>query len=254
MSDSDEIIRAILRKVASGSHEDRDIDYLRKSMRSNDRNIIQFAGTNVYLEQGGEVYIDSTVIRGADADAIRDVMQDLLDEHDGDIPRGALRSFGGFIYGAGLLIGVGSVALGMIGGIPGESGSSRGNFSNMFVGLIIGAILTVIGQLLRDREKRQNRPAARNFTTKSPARASRSSRSLGGALSKLVEIAGIVICFVGFYMFISPAFPVFNGEMTARELAASGWPPRTATEGFTFLVAGMVLIALGKVIGGWSKK
>lgn len=254
VSDSDDIILAILRKIAGGRYDDRDIDYLKKSMRSHDRNVIQFADTNVYLEQGGVVYVNSTAIHGADAEAIRDAMQDLLDEYDGDIPRGSLRSLGGFIYGIGLLIGMGSVALGMINGTLGGNSSSRHSFPNIFIGFFIGAILSVIGQFLKDRQKQHGHPASRDITTRTHAREGRTSRSLGGGLSKLVEVVGIAISFVGFYMFASPAFPLSRGEMTITELAAKGWPPRTAMEGFALLAVGMVVIALGKVIGGWSKR
>lgn len=254
VSDSDDIILAILRKIAGGRYDDRDIDYLKKSMRSHDRNVIQFADTNVYLEQGGVVYVNSTAIHGADAEAIRDAMQDLLDEYDGDIPRGSLRSLGGLIYGIGLLVCVGSVALGMINGALGGNGSSRHSFPNIFIGFFIGAILSVIGQFLKDQQKQHGRPASRDITTRTHARAGRTSRSLGGGLSKLVEVVGIAISFVGFYMFASPAFPLSTGEMTITQLAAKGWPPRTAMEGFALLAVGMVVIALGKVIGGWSKR
>lgn len=124
----------------------------------------------------------------------------------------------------------------------------------MFIGFFIGAILAVIGQLLKEHRKQRGHPAARDVTVKTRTHAGRISRSFGGGISKLVEITGIVISFIGFYMFVSPAFPLSRGEMTITELAAKGWPPRTAMEGFALLAVGMVVITLGRVLGGWSRK
>ncbi|MER6583573.1 hypothetical protein, partial [Nonomuraea sp. NPDC001023] len=85
-----------------------------------------------------------------------------------------------------------------------------------------------------------------------PARGS--GGSFAGGLSKLVEIAGVVICFIGIYLFVSPAFPLSSGEMTITELAAKGWPPPMAMQGFAVLAAGMVVAAVGKIMGGWTRK
>ncbi|MEU7836486.1 MULTISPECIES: hypothetical protein [unclassified Nonomuraea] len=262
MPSSDDVILAILRQIASGRYEKQDIDYLEKSIRSHGRNVLQFGNTNVYLERDGKVYINSTVIEGPGAEAIRSVVERWLDEHDGDIPRGALRSPGGVIYGVGLLIAMGSAALGMIGGAVGEHESGHSRFPTMFMGFFIGAILTVIGQFLREREKGRARPASEEFTVKAyardprrtHARPPRTSRSFSGVVSKLIEIAGIVVAFIGFYMFVAPSFPLSSGEKTITEIAAAGWPPRLATEGFVVMVVGMVLIVLGKVMSGWSEE
>ncbi|MEV4473946.1 hypothetical protein ACFFR3_12315 [Nonomuraea salmonea] len=71
----------------------------------------------------------------------------------------------------------------------------------------------------------------------------------GGGSSR----GGMSPAFAGLDMFFSPAFPLWNGEMSITEPAAKGWPPPTAMEGFGVLAAGLIVSVAGVVIRGFRK-
>lgn len=104
----DNEIEVSLDRVAKGVYSSDDLRLLRSAIRRyNGQNAVQLGRYNVRLNQGRNIHIGDRIYRGADAEAIRDVLEDLVEaggNGEAGVSQGSLRSFGGFIVAAGVIV------------------------------------------------------------------------------------------------------------------------------------------------------
>ncbi len=155
MATTDEL-GTILDRVATDTYSQEDLRRLRQEIKvRGDKNVVQLGRYNVRMDQGNNVHIGDRIYRGLEADAIRDVLADVA---SGQIGRGYLRGFSGFVMTLGIVIVLVGMAMFFYGllSVMGSSGIPSGpppvllqGFGIAFVGVVVAAI----GQLIRGWEK-----------------------------------------------------------------------------------------------------
>lgn len=160
MATSDEYTR-ILDRIAADSYTTRDLERLRHmiTVRGN-RNVVQFGRYNVRLEEGRNIHIGDRIYRGVEAEMIRDVLADALENGPmgTQIGRGTLRGFSGFVSTVGVLItllGMGMFFYGLLTSMASPDVSSfpppvlLSGFAIAFVGIAVAGL----GQVIRGWER-----------------------------------------------------------------------------------------------------
>ena len=147
---------AILDRIATDTYSPDDLRRLRREMKvRGDKNVVQLGRYNVRMERGNNVHIGDRIYRGLEAEAIRDVLADVA---SGQIGRGSLRGFSGFVITLGSLIALAGAAMFFYGLLTamGSQGIPSGpppvllqGFAIAFVGVVVSAV----GQLIRGWEK-----------------------------------------------------------------------------------------------------
>jgi Effector-associated domain 10 len=155
-------LTAILDRIASDTYTTDDLNWLGQAARvRGDKNVVQLGRYNVRLERGNNVHIGDRIYRGVEADAIRSVLQDVVQD-PGQIGRGSLRAFSGLVITVGAVIALAGMAMFFSGLISamGSTGVSTGpppvllrGFAIAFVGVVVG----VVGQLIRGWERPRRR-------------------------------------------------------------------------------------------------
>lgn len=155
MATSDEL-RTILDRIASDTYSSDDLRRLRREITvRGDKNMVQLGRYNVRMDRGNNVHIGDRIYRGIEADAIRDVLADVA---SGQIGRGSLRGFSGFVITVGMLIALAGAAMFFYGLLTamGSTDIRSGpppvllqGFAIAFIGVVVGAV----GQLIRGWEK-----------------------------------------------------------------------------------------------------
>jgi hypothetical protein len=131
-------IRAIFDRIVAGRQSRADIDELRDLLVRGDRNVVQLGSHNISLQGAREIHIDNRSYYGAEADAIRAALVDIVPG------RGALRSVGGFIITIGIVIAL--VGMGMFFySLLSVLGSPPGRFAGPPPGIITGFGIAVAG-------------------------------------------------------------------------------------------------------------
>jgi hypothetical protein len=155
MATSDEL-SSILDRIASDTYSADDLHRLRReiTVRGN-RNMVQLGRYNVRMERGNNVHIGDRIYRGLEADAIRDVLADVA---SGQLGRGSLRGFSGFVITVGFLIALSGMAMFIYGLITamGSSDIPSGPPPVLLQGFaiaFIGVVVSAVGQLIRGWEK-----------------------------------------------------------------------------------------------------
>lgn len=149
-------LTAILDRVASNTYSTDDLRRLRHdiTVRGNG-NTVQLGRYNVRMEHGNNVHIGDRIYRGLEAEAIRGVLEDVA---GGQIGRGSLRGFSGFVITIGFVIALAGMAMFFYGliSVMGSEGIPSGpppvllqGFGIAFVGVVVGAL----GQLIRGWER-----------------------------------------------------------------------------------------------------
>lgn len=155
MATSDEL-RTILDRIASDTYSSDDLRRLRREITvRGDKNMVQLGRYNVRMDRGNNVHIGDRIYRGIEADAIRDVLADVA---SGQIGRGSLRGFSGFVITVGMLVALAGAAMFFYGLLTamGSTDIPSGpppvllqGFAIAFIGVVVGAV----GQLIRGWEK-----------------------------------------------------------------------------------------------------
>lgn len=158
-------LTAILDRIASDTYTPDDLDRLSQEARvRGDKNVVQLGRYNVRLERGNNVHIGDRIYRGGEADAIRSVLRNIVEEagHIGQISSGSLRGFSGLVITVSAVIGVVGAAM-FVYGLISSMGSTKipsGPPPVLLQGLAIafvGVLVGVVGQLIRgwERSRRQ---------------------------------------------------------------------------------------------------
>ncbi|WP_344968657.1 hypothetical protein [Streptosporangium fragile] len=166
----EERIKATIERIVGDAYSDEDLRLLRSLVRRRGgANAVQLGKYSIRLDNGRNIHIGDRVYRGADAEAIRDVLQDLADDMGEDVPRGSLRSFGGFIVALGTLVSIVGLAVfaanflsvwgdGLAGSGPRRPSSAT--VENLVLGFgtaFAGGLITAFGNLVRGLERRRGR-------------------------------------------------------------------------------------------------
>ncbi|GHJ47125.1 hypothetical protein Cs7R123_44670 [Catellatospora sp. TT07R-123] len=260
-SDDDRVFETIQR-IADGTAGVNDREYL-KTVLSNSRGITQIGGHNYYVESSGAVHIGDRYYTGPSAAVLRGVVEDSIEDAFDDIPRGGLRSFGGLLRGAGILISTGSVGIyfARIGFF--SDTLDRTSFATAAAGAVVGSVITGLGAVIQGWERPRShrnpptppRPPGR---TAAPgpdpgdhhAAGTRSAplRGFGG----LLQTVGYLGCIAGMCMFFYPLIGFMASDMHTPP--SGEFPPLLARQGIAVFGIGAVLSWVGRVLDGVRRR
>ncbi|MBE3007946.1 hypothetical protein IL992_01890 [Microbispora sp. NEAU-D428] len=163
-------IEASLERLARDEYSSDDLRLLRGLIRQRRDNIVQVGKYAIRLDQGKNIHIGDRIYRGSDAEAIRDVIGSLLLEKDADdIPRGSLRSLGGFIVAAGTIVSIAGMAIFAVNFLsiwgPGMAGTAPHHPPEKTVEALVtgfgiafaGGLITAFGNVVRGLERPRRR-------------------------------------------------------------------------------------------------
>lgn len=133
----------VLDRVASGEVSAAVRADLRRIARvRGDGNVVQLGNRNIALHGAHDIHIDNRVYRGAEADAIRRALEDVL------AGGGQLRGPGGVLSTIGMLValaGMGMFFYGLIGSMSGAIDARSGPPPVLLTGFAVAAIGVGIG-------------------------------------------------------------------------------------------------------------
>lgn len=150
----------ILDRVARDTYTADDLDRLRDliTVRGN-RNMIQVGRYNVRLNEGRNIHVGDRIYRGMNAEAIRDVLTTVVDDigNVGEIRRGSLRGFSGFVMTVGILMalgGMGAFAFGLLSDFGSDTPTDPPAIVVVGFGIgFAGAMVYALGQVIRGWER-----------------------------------------------------------------------------------------------------
>ncbi len=153
-------LEAVLDRVARGRYTDADFHRLRNAVWvRGDSNTLQVGHNNVRIGRGS-VQVGDRHYHGIEARNLSEVLKSLAytdQVHPGrggpSVGRGALRSFGGFVFTIGMLVIAGGVLVFLLSMVPLMKGADYTQPTDQMIGgfvvAAVGMVVTWIGQVIR---------------------------------------------------------------------------------------------------------
>lgn len=146
-------LTALLDRVAEHRARPGDLARLRRLTRARgEGNMVQVGGYNVALRSGRDIHLGDRLYRGADADAIRELLREVA--FDGTrIRRGPLRGLAGFVLSIGMLAALTGMALFLWGLVatmqaPPDSSGIPTVIAQGFGLALIGVVISTVGAFI----------------------------------------------------------------------------------------------------------
>lgn len=83
MTTAPDDLKAILDRIAIGTHTETDIATLRTLIVNGDRNVVQLGKYNLNITQGRDIQVGDRIYHGPDAEAIQGIIRQVLNEYGG---------------------------------------------------------------------------------------------------------------------------------------------------------------------------